>query len=191
MIQEPTPPPPDKDEIESNMIQTRAVLPKVMPETFQEMDVYDQEHTYPNPPFPEYPTKKDEELLDEMIQQAQVPLMEVEVEQAIPQTEVSDLKSSESLYYKAITFEEAKTTILKDYIEVGTPCPKVTKKSVNLEECLNETFSKTVMDPKIRAPMSQEDILKLFSFRTGYGVAIPDNTTSGYESKSMVNDLLI
>ena len=23
------------------------------------------EHTYPNPPFPEYPTKKDEELLDE------------------------------------------------------------------------------------------------------------------------------
>jgi hypothetical protein len=151
----------------------------------------DEDDVSSQSPFPPFPSREDERLLDEQLLEAQVPSWETQVEELIPQTAVAELKPSESLYYKQISFEEACESFLSDYLESPALPIKQHVEAFDMDQLLFETFEHLSMDSKTKPPMSAEDLLTLFSFRTSYGVPIPENNSSGYESKSIINDLLI
>jgi hypothetical protein len=145
----------------------------------------------PDSQIPPYPTEKDEELLEEVMQEAQVPSWETQVEELLPQTSITEMKPSESIYHQQISFEEAKKTILKNYVELPASKPKEPVVEFDMDKLLFETIENLAIDSKVRPPMAAEDLLTLFTFKNNYGVAIPSDNSSGYENKSLINDLLI
>lgn len=147
-----------------------------------EMEV-EQLHV-PDQILPSLPNENDFEQLEELKRQANVP--EVEVEEILePLTEIDDPTSH---FYQTKPFDSSSipTEILSFSPSNISPKPK----KIEMDKVLLETFRNIQIDHK-KGPISSEDLLTMITFKQSYGVAIPESTTVGYETKSLINDLLL
>ncbi|KAJ2994760.1 hypothetical protein HDV02_001336 [Globomyces sp. JEL0801] len=152
---------------------------------------YDKENVEPCP-FPPYPTKEDENFV--IVPEAQVPSWEILLAEAV-EHDVVESKPEENPYFKSLPFEYANESFLSTYMPVkgNGDIPKVNNDIQELNDLLVNAMeaNQVPIDSKIRPPIPIEDLLNLLSIRTSYGTSIPENNSSGYESKSILQDLLL
>lgn len=156
-------------------------------DTPMELGEFDKEN---RDPFPPIPTLEDEEFLEDLLKEAEVPNLDI-VMQA-PVLEVED-ETAEYTYAHLLPTAEFKDTFLvfeDDSMQCETVQPDPQEE---IEKVLFETMESLKPDPKTKAPISPEDLLTMFTFRTANndGIAVPTDNTSGYEFRSIVSDLLL
>ncbi|KAJ3257434.1 hypothetical protein HK103_004509 [Boothiomyces macroporosus] len=137
--------------------------------------------------FPPLPTEEDYHF--EVEAAPEVPDIEIIIEEPDPEI----VKPSENIYFKTISFQEAKDTYLKNYHEfddMRVEIPQAMNDTSELESLLLEALDACVVDDT-HAPLNHETTLGLLVNRINLGVAIPEPSSCGYETKSIIGDLLI
>ena len=175
--------------------------------TQDDVDMVDNQ--VPDQIFPPLPTIKDEEHLLEMIELAQVPntnddgLLE-------PVVELTDLKKSQSDYYTTfpyqdipgidpalLEFQNEDTVMNVDIPDIMVndssfieELPSMAEE-VDMEQELFRAFENLSADTTRKPPVSPEDLLTLLTFNSSTSVAVCNITTTAYESRSLINELLL
>ncbi|KAJ3276831.1 hypothetical protein HDV01_002886 [Terramyces sp. JEL0728] len=156
-------------------------------ESDSEMDVDAVKGEIIDQSFPPLPVEEDYTFVVESVQE--VPDIEIIIEEPNPEV----VKPSENIYFKTISFQEATESYLKNYHEfddMRVETPKAMNDTSEIDSLLLEALECCIVDDA-NAPLNHETTLGLLTNRTSLGVAIPEPSSCGYETKSIIGDLLI
>lgn len=141
--------------------------------------------------FPELPTVQDE--IDASMLVPDWESKNVELEERMRET-------SDDLYYSTKTVGNPNEFLIlrnkNDYQSmlvdsVADTVPDVDMDTLLLKAMENSTLQESYGALKKHPLIAHEELLTLLTFRTNNGVAIPEDGSSGYESKSIIGDLLL
>ena len=169
--------------------------------------------------FPPMPTIEDENYLEELIDNQQVPILP---EVSEPVVELTDLRTSESDYYKSFPIDELQgidskllefdldsSLTTNEVIQEIPELMQVDEASDIIIDPITETKDIQIIDQKVdmeqelfnafenlstvtrKPPISPEDLLTLLTFNSSTSVGVPPITTTQHPQKSLLNELLL